>query len=92
MKEWPKPSRSRAVGYVYEGREFCESRMEEILERARRQGVVTEFDTGRGRIVWFNGLPGEAMRKLKAEVEAQIALGVSRSPPSRRPAPGLGRR
>lgn len=33
-----------------------------------RYRVVTEFDTGRGRLVWFNGPPGKRLRELRSRV------------------------
>lgn len=60
--------RARTVGYRFEG-DFEEGPVGRVLERARAAGVVTEFDTGRGRVVWFNGRPGAALRAVRAEVE-----------------------
>jgi hypothetical protein len=71
-----RKSRSRTVGYHYTG-DFSESEVEPILEKARDAGVVTEFDTGRGRICWFNGHPGPELR----EVRDQVRRIVEAKPP-----------
>ena len=65
-------SRTRVVGYYYTGK-FCEVLAERILERARSAGVVTVYDTGRGRIVWFDGPPGPALRAVRSQVQAVVA-------------------
>lgn len=70
-------SRSRGVHYCYVvprelDDEFNESDMEALLQRAREAGTVTQFDTGRGRIVWFEGAPGAAMRELRYKVLALL--------------------
>jgi hypothetical protein len=67
-------SRSRSVGYDYEG-DFNETAMERVLERAQRTGVVTEYDTGRGHIVWFNGRPGKFLREVRTQVLAVLSAG-----------------
>jgi len=73
----PIPSRSRGVHYCFEAPreldiEFKESEMEALLEKARKVGTITQFDTGRGRIVWFEGAPGAAMRELRRKVVAML--------------------
>jgi hypothetical protein len=68
----------RMVGYRYgfdSDIEFDESAMERILVRATKLGIVTEYDTGRGRVVWFNGRPGAALRAVRDQVQALIAKG-----------------
>lgn len=60
-------SRSRTIGYEFEGG-FDETAVEKILIRAKEEGVVTQFDTGRGRVVWFNGSPGKALREVRDAV------------------------
>lgn len=62
-----KPSRTRIVKYDYEA-DFDESVMEQVLQRAKRAGTVTEFDTGRGHIVWFEGPPGASLRDVRRRV------------------------
>lgn len=67
-----KPAQtSRAVGYQLEG-EFNESLAEKLLLKARDEGLVTEFDTGRGSIMWFNGRPGPELRALRKKLAALI--------------------
>lgn len=65
-------SRSREVGYFFdvvpEERYFNERPMEELLQKALKVKVISEFDTGRGHCVWFNGRPGPALRALRDEV------------------------
>lgn len=73
MKHEKKRSKSRVVGYAYEGT-FDESVMEVLLRRALGDGVVAEFDAGRGNIVWFNGHPGEELREVRENVEAILTL------------------
>jgi len=73
----PGPSCSRGVHYGFEAPrdedvEFMESEMEALLEKARQVGTLTQFDTGRGRIVWFEGTPGAAMRELRRQVVAML--------------------
>jgi hypothetical protein len=78
-----KPSASRIVHYGFalppESDDECsESTLEALLARARHQGVITQFDTGRGRIVWFEGPPGAAMRKLRAQVRELLPAAFVR--------------
>ena len=71
-----RPSRSRVVTYRYalesDDEQVHPSLDEEPIERLlsayRSRGVLTQYDTGRGRIVWFEGVPGPAMRKLRREL------------------------
>lgn len=62
-------SRSRTTGYSYEGT-FDEPEMGRLLEAAQTRGVVTTFDTGRGRIVWFHGAPVAELRAVRRGVRA----------------------
>jgi hypothetical protein len=66
-----KAKRSRSTGFRFEGR-FDETAVEKILLAGRAQGIVTEFDTGRGRIVWFNGTPGKALRAIREKIRALV--------------------
>lgn len=68
---WHKPT---ADGYLAQDI-FDESAMERLLLAAREAGTVTQYDTGRSAIVWFEGTPGPAMRRLKAAVVAMLADG-----------------
>lgn len=72
------PSKSRSIGYHFDcgEREFDEPAMEKLLERAKAAGVIYEFDTGRGHIVWFSGWPGEPLRVLRDQVLAMLPLGT----------------
>lgn len=73
-KHTRKQSKSRAVSYQYAG-SFDEAAMEATLRRAVTLGHVTQFDTGRGTIVWFDGPPGEGLRSVRDEVELVLAAG-----------------
>lgn len=67
-------SRARVVGYYFEGR-FDETDMERLLRRACCSGIITEYDTGRGSVVWFNGRPGRRMRDLRRRVMLLLEVG-----------------
>ena len=71
-----KPSVARVVGYRLGG-DIDIERVTKLLERALAQGVVTQFDSNksmeRGKdVVWFNGPPGAAMRKLRDQIDARV--------------------
>lgn len=69
----------RVVTYRYDvPRGFTESLVEAELQRAHAQGVVTEFDTGRGRFVWFSGRPGLALREVRDRVVALLGPSARR--------------
>ena len=70
--------KTRNVTYRFEG-DFSESRVERILEKARSSGVVTEHDTGRGHIVWFQGSPGAALRAVREAVRRELAPPTERA-------------
>jgi hypothetical protein len=63
---------SRIIGYAYEALSDAdrvdETPVERVLDKALKQGVVTQFDTGRGLGVWFNGKPGKALRAVRSQV------------------------
>lgn len=61
------PSKTRIVHYTYIA-EFNETPVERVLDAAKAAGVVTEFDTGRGNLVWFEGPPGAALRDVRSRV------------------------
>lgn len=67
---------SRTVGYSFDKGEFDEEAMERLLADAQKRGIVREYDTGRGLIVWFNGKPGEEIRALRKRVSALIDRGI----------------
>ena len=60
-----RPVKSRLVGYTLRGA-FCERDVEDYLARAKTTRVVVDFgadaydDSG---AVWFNGMPGPALRE-----------------------------
>jgi hypothetical protein len=68
-------SATRVITYSFqatEGKSYPEAPLEAILTEARLQGYVTQFDTGRGHGVWFNGRPGKKLRALRDVVEAYV--------------------
>jgi hypothetical protein len=65
------PSKVRVVGYEVVG-PFREGAMELLLESAKRAGVVTEYDTGRGDVAWFNGVPGASLRDVRARAKILV--------------------
>lgn len=78
-----KTSWSRTVGYrLLAARDhepsINETECDRILERAKAKGIVKLFDTGRGRIVWFDGAPGPAMRQLVSDLNAEITVQRSK--------------
>ncbi len=62
---------ARITGYTYIA-SFRESVIEKVLEKAKAAGVVTQYDTGRGELVWFNGRPGRALREVRNRVLALL--------------------
>jgi len=60
-----KPSKTRVVLYQFVGP--FDFDVDDRLRRAERDGVVTNWDDGRGDVPWFSGPPGDAMRALKQE-------------------------
>ncbi len=72
-------SHSHSVIYKYDvPAGFDEHAVEALLQRARANGVVTEYDAGRGTVCWFEGPPGVAMRALR-ELVVEM-LGPSAKP------------
>lgn len=70
-----RPPIRSIVGYAYEApirdHRYDASdtpEIEKLLERAQRDRVITQFDTGRGLLLWFNGAPGKALRKLRERI------------------------
>ena len=63
------PPKTRVIGYAFEGLEDVDP-----AERLLRAGIVaqtvTQFDTGSGGFIWWNGPPGEAMRVLRDQIAA----------------------
>ena len=68
---WHKPN-----GEHSEQNTFNEVAMEKLLSEAKRSGIVSEYDTGRGAIVWFIGQPGKELRLLKKKVLALLPSDV----------------
>lgn len=66
-----RKDKTRVTTYRFEGF-FNESIMERIMERARTAGVISEFDTGRGTLVWFQGMPGKDLRDLRERVRSLV--------------------
>lgn len=63
---------SRSVTYWLQGRPFDESVAEKLLLKAKEEGLVLEFDTGRGDALWFNGRPGPELRALKKKLAVVV--------------------
>ncbi len=62
---------SRSITIQIDG-EFLESEAERVLEKARAQGLIFEYDTGRGQLMWFSGRPGRPLRALTKQLRALI--------------------
>lgn len=62
-----KSQHSRSVRCELRG-EFDERRAEVILLKAQVSGLVLQFDTGRGSVMWFTGKPGKPLRDLRSEL------------------------
>lgn len=64
-----KPSKTRIVAYVFENDHSFRYPfdVEARLRRACKDGVVTNYDDGRGYAPWFEGPPGPTMRALRDE-------------------------
>ena len=46
-----------------------EAPLEKLLEQAKADGYVREYDTGRGRGLWLSTAPGKQARALKRAIE-----------------------
>lgn len=69
------PSKTRVVGYKFDGCRLDVEAARTILERATRGNVVTQFHAKHYTdedIVWFNGPPGSALRTVRAEIAKLI--------------------
>lgn len=72
-------SQVRVVTYRYvvpDG--FEEGRVEAELQRAVDAGTVTQFDTGRGTFVWFNGHPGAKLRAVRDRIVTMLGPSARR--------------
>lgn len=70
-----RPSRARVVGYRYgfdSELRFDESAALRIMTAAQRDGVVSDYDTGRGLCLWFNGPPGPKLRAVRRQIETLL--------------------
>ena len=76
-------SLSRQVYYSFEAPKdtvgFDEPEAERVLKEAVEDGIVTNYDTGRGYIVWWNGFPGEDMRRIKKRLKQIVDASKPRS-------------
>ena len=61
----------RSITYELEG-SFQEASAERLLAAAKTSGLVLEYDTGRGSLMWFQGKPGQELRDLKKKLQALI--------------------
>ena len=76
-------SASRVVGYRYHAREDYGfdpvlEQIERLLSSALANGVVTQFDTGRGTDFWFNGCPGPELRAVRHQIDLLVEGKVAR--------------
>lgn len=62
--------KTRTVGYSFPGDRPLPMDVEARLAQAHRDGVITEYDDGRGDSPWFNGRPGAKLRALRDEFRA----------------------
>ena len=70
-----KPPGTRTIGYEIKG-EYSEAEAEKILKKALATRIITEFDSGRGKFMWFEGPPSESLRKLRDELQRLADAGV----------------
>jgi hypothetical protein len=72
------PSKTRVVRYTFvaarpEEPSIHEGEIELVLSTAKLRGVITEYDTGRGRDPWFEGPPGRALVAIRYRMFEVIA-------------------
>ncbi len=74
-----RPSKTRIVGYEVQG-DLQGTNAERVLSEAIARGAITQYDVGR-QFTWFNGPPGEAMRKVRREMDkiAEKAINEART-------------
>ncbi len=66
-----RASRSRSIGYALVG-PLDDARADTLLHAARDAGIISEFDSGRGDFLWFNGPPGARLRAFRARLLADV--------------------
>ena len=70
-----KKAKTRVVGYQWiPERQLDETRLERVLGRALQEGVISQYDTGRGHFVWMNGWPGASLRALRDAVSKLVGV------------------
>lgn len=67
-------ARTRVIQYQIEdpNGHLDDYKAERMLDDARKRGIVTEYDAGRGSFMWFNGRPGKALRAFRKELERAV--------------------
>jgi len=80
-KKIKKPhSKTRVVFYSFcclnknPSKRYCDDEdfafdVEKRLAKAKKDGIITNYDDGRNRCPWFEGPPGKELRALKAEFD-----------------------
>jgi hypothetical protein len=71
-----KPPIRSLVTYSFDapenGDSIDESPIERLIEQAQQRNIVRNYDTGRGRSIWFQGAPGRELRKLRRLVLSML--------------------
>ena len=85
MRQRQPVRKSRTVGYRIDLQERGRCLTDELaIERVlAAHPDVTEFDTGRGWLVWWNVRPGKAARALRKRLEA-LCMELSEARPGER--------
>jgi len=74
------PSKTAAIGYRFEGLSDADlSAVEKLMGAALAKKIITQYDTGSGGFVWWNGPPGSEMRELRRHVAALPGAKVVRA-------------
>lgn len=69
-----KPSKTRVVGYRFEG-DFDQPKVDRMLSEALASNVITQYVAkmySENGVIWFNGPPGEKLRKLRDKVKGLV--------------------
>lgn len=66
-----RKAKTRVIGYQWIA-EFDEGRVERLLADAQARGVISQYDTGRGHMLWMDGWPGASLRTLRDAVSRLI--------------------